>query len=153
MAVDPVTIKIALQQTLKVITDEEKRNKIILSIVVLVAICLSIILIPIYLLTHPIDTIKMIITGQLDLSLITQMKQDYPVDTQIGGLTYKGKFPFPLEHANETVVTSIYGMRLDPIKGIVKKHTGVDLSGVHHDHVLVIANGTVTFAGVQNRIW
>lgn len=150
MAVDPATLKIIITQALKVVTDEEKRNKMILTIVIIIVLCLSIILIPIYLLTHPIETIKMIVTGELDLSLITQMQQDYPVAYQYGELTFKGKFPFPLQQADKVVVTSIYGTRIHPINGNVSKHTGIDLSGVHHDNILVIADGEVTFAGSQS---
>lgn len=150
MAIDPATLKLIVSQAIKVVADEEKRNKLILSIVVLVALLLSIILIPIYLLTHPIDTIKMIVTGDLDLSLITQMKTDYPTNLQNGELTYKGKFPFPLQQADKVAVTSIYGTRIHPISGKVSKHTGIDLSGVHHDNVLVIADGEVVFAGSQS---
>ena len=156
MAVDPATLKAiatAVQQTIKVITDEEKRNKLILTIVVFISILVSIILIPIYLFTHPIETIKMIVTGELDLSLITQMKTDYPVEYQIGELNFKGKFPFPLQQADKYVVTSIYGTRIHPINGNVSKHTGIDIVTVHHDNILVIADGEVTFAGVQGRIW
>ena len=29
------------------------------------------------------------------------------------------------------------------------KHTGFDISGVHHDNILVIADGVITFAGIQ----
>ena len=153
MAVDPATLKAiatAVQQAIKTITDEEKRNKLIITAVTLLAICISIILIPIYLLTHPIDTIKMIVTGELDLSLITQLKQDYPVQYQYGELTFKGKFPFPLQQADKYVVTSIYGTRIHPIRGVAHHHSGIDLVTVHHDNILSIADGIVTFAGSQS---
>lgn len=44
-------------------------------------------------------------------------------------------------------ITSGYGMRSYPYSGM---HTGIDISGVHHDNVRSIKDGTVTFAGSQN---
>lgn len=47
-------------------------------------------------------------------------------------------------------ITSDYGTRTHPVTGVVKKHTGIDLGGTHHTEVLAVADGVVTFAGVQN---
>ena len=47
-------------------------------------------------------------------------------------------------------ITSSYGTRKHPITGVIKKHTGIDISGVHHTEILAVADGEVTFAGVQN---
>lgn len=44
-------------------------------------------------------------------------------------------------------ITSGYGMRSTPYAGM---HTGIDISGVHHDNVRSIENGVVTFVGSQN---
>lgn len=44
-------------------------------------------------------------------------------------------------------ITSDYGMRRSPYAGM---HTGIDISGVHHDNVRSIENGVVTFVGSQN---
>jgi murein DD-endopeptidase MepM/ murein hydrolase activator NlpD len=47
-------------------------------------------------------------------------------------------------------VTCEYGMRVHPITGVESKHTGIDLGGDHHAEVVSIADGEVTFAGVQS---
>ena len=44
---------------------------------------------------------------------------------------------------------------LTPLNGVLTNnygngHTGVDIQGKHHDNIIVIDNGTVTFAGSQN---
>lgn len=150
MAIDPTTLKLIATQTLRNITDEEKRNHLILGIVILIVLLVSFILIPLYLLTNPIETIKMLITDENEIASIQQVQTNYGQNLENGELTYQGKFPFPLEQADKVTVTSTYGTRKHPITGVVKKHTGIDLSGVHHDNVLVIASGTVTWAGVQN---
>lgn len=47
-------------------------------------------------------------------------------------------------------ITSPYGYRTDPISGSYSKHTGIDISGIHHDQVRTIEDGIVTFAGSQS---
>lgn len=150
MAIDPATLKLIVTQAIKVVTDEEKRNHLILGIVILVVLVVSIILIPLYLLTHPLETIKMFVTDETEIAKVEQIQIDYGENLEYGELTYKGKFPFPLQQADKVVVTSKYGYRVHPISGKTSKHTGIDLSGVHHDNILVIADGTITFAGVQS---
>ena len=46
-------------------------------------------------------------------------------------------------------ITSAYGTRVHPTTGEVKKHTGIDLAGTHHAEVISVADGEVTYAGVQ----
>ena len=55
-----------------------------------------------------------------------------------------------LPMACEYVITSEYGTRTHPVTGVVKKHTGIDISGEHHTEIFAVANGEVTYAGVQN---
>ena len=47
-------------------------------------------------------------------------------------------------------ITSEYGYRVHPTTGVYKKHTGIDLAGTHHTEILAVADGEVTYAGVQN---
>ena len=51
--------------------------------------------------------------------------------------------------ATEYTITSEYGYRTHPTTGEYKKHTGIDLSGVWHTEILAVADGEVTFAGVN----
>lgn len=52
--------------------------------------------------------------------------------------------------ATNYTITSPYGARVNPITKVNEKHTGIDISGVHHAEVLTVADGEVTWAGVQN---
>ena len=64
--------------------------------------------------------------------------------------TTTGKQDFILPISCNYTITSNYGTRTDPITGIVDKHTGIDISGIHHTEILAVSDGEVTFAGVQN---
>jgi murein DD-endopeptidase MepM/ murein hydrolase activator NlpD len=48
------------------------------------------------------------------------------------------------------VITSEYGTRVDPIDGSTSFHSGIDLCGPHHGNIYAIADGEVTWAGVQS---
>ena len=64
--------------------------------------------------------------------------------------TTTGKQDFILPISGNYTITSNYGTRTDPITGIVDKHTGIDISGIHHTEIFAVSDGEVTFAGVQN---
>lgn len=62
--------------------------------------------------------------------------------------TLESEFILPMNC--EYTITSEYGYRTHPTTGEYKKHTGIDLGGEHHTEILAVADGEVTFAGVQN---
>ncbi len=47
-------------------------------------------------------------------------------------------------------ITSEYGTRVHPVTGETKTHKGIDISGVHHTKIYAVADGEVTYSGVQN---
>ncbi len=59
-----------------------------------------------------------------------------------------GEFALPL--ACKYRISSDYGERVNPITGQDKLHAGIDIVGEHHTEILSIAEGEVTYAGVQN---
>lgn len=145
MAIDPATAKIIVQHLISMTLDEEKRNSIILAIVILIVIFTLVVLVPIYLITNPIETTKLSFS-ESDIELIEQLKSETPSILQKGELVFEGKYPLPLQG----VITCDYGYRISPITGNLEKHTGIDISGKHHDNIISIANGVVTFSGTQN---
>ena len=48
------------------------------------------------------------------------------------------------------VITSEYGTRVHPITGEIKTHSGLDIVGAHHGNILAVADGEVTYSGVQS---
>ncbi len=50
----------------------------------------------------------------------------------------------------EYEITSEYGYRIHPITGEKSKHTGIDISGVHHANIYAVADGEIVYAGVQS---
>ncbi len=59
----------------------------------------------------------------------------------------KPDFVYPLDEGFK--LTSDYGNRVDPLDGSTSFHSGVDLCGKHHENIYSVADGEVTFAGVQ----
>ncbi len=97
MAINPLLIK----EGIKILLNEEKRNNIILLIVTMIAIFIFLILVPIYLLTNPIENIKLIMGfDSKDIGFIEQVKADYPNILGKGELIFKGKFPLPFNRNN-----------------------------------------------------
>ena len=121
-----------------------KNNDIILKrkIKIISFILIIIILVPIYLYTTPFDKLKQILENR---------------NVEILSLKTVATSSNSNEYSNENIIlpisgtiTSSYGSRVDPISGKYSKHTGIDISGIHHDNVRVIDDGIVTFAGSQN---
>ncbi len=57
---------------------------------------------------------------------------------------------YVLPMACDYKITSEYGYRIHPITGEEKLHAGIDLVGEHHTEILAVADGIVTYAGIQN---
>lgn len=142
-----IKVIISLINALK---NDELRNNLILLITIITVVFTMIILIPMYIILNPIETIKEFLGGDEEV-LIYDIKQNYAVmDYGMGSITINGKLGFPLETVDKVVITANYGL-YDPWNtGTYTKHTGIDLSGIHRDNVLAVEKGIVVFAGVQN---
>ena len=154
MAIDPHTAKLIAQAVISQITDEEKRQRLIIGIIVTIVIITLIILIPIFAITSTIDKIKSFFgfgdDGQaLDSSYysLVEMHETYAPTLTVGELEYNGTFPMPVQGAT---VTSEFGSRIHPVTGKQSFHTGIDLAGVWHSNIIAVNTGNVVFAGVQN---
>ena len=153
MAVDPHTLKLIAQAVISQITDEEKRQRLIIGIIIAIVIMVFIILIPIFAITSTIDTIKSFFgfgedgkaTDDSYYSLV-EIHDTYAPTPQIGELEYNGTFPMPVQNAT---VTSEFGSRVHPVTGKQSFHTGIDLAGAWHSNITGVEKGSIVFAGVQ----
>lgn len=149
MALDPETLEVVMSQATKILSDEEKRNNLIIFISILVVFIFLIIIIPIFLITSPIDSLNLFLSSE-EQDIVQDIQSLYYIDYGMGNITINSKLGFPLENVDKVVITAEYGM-YDPWNtGKATMHTGIDLSGIHRDNVLAVEKGTVTFAGVQN---
>lgn len=153
MAVDPHTAKIIAQAVISQITDEEKRQRLVIGIIIMIVVITLIILIPLFAITSTIDKIKSFFgfgddgkaTDSSYYSLV-EMHDTYAPTVTIGELEYNGTFPMPVQNA---VVTSEFGARVHPVTGKQSFHTGIDLAGTWHSNITAVEKGTVVWAGVQ----
>ncbi len=143
----PIKLLLSITQKLR---NEELRNNLIMFITLFVVLIIFIILIPLYILLNPLETIKSFLADD-EIVIVENIQTDYgTMEYGMGNITIKGKLGFPLENVNAVVITAEYGM-YDPWgTGIITKHTGIDLSGIHRDNVLAVEKGIVVFAGIQS---
>ena len=153
MAVDPHTAKIIAQAVISQITDEEKRQRLVIGIIILIVNVTLIILIPLFAITSTVDKIKSFFGFEDDgkatdssyYSLV-EMHDTYAPTVTVGELEYNGTFPMPVQNAT---VTSEFGARVHPVTGKQSFHTGIDLAGTWHSNITAVEKGTVVWAGVQ----
>lgn len=153
MALDPATAKVIVQAVISQITDEEKRQRLIIGIIIAIIVIVLILLIPVFALTSTIDTIKSFFgfgedgtTSDSSYYSLVEMHNTYSSTPIIGELEYNGTFPMPVQNAT---VTCEFGGRIHPITGKQSFHTGIDIAGAWHSNIMVVEKGTVEFAGVQ----
>ena len=82
------------------------------------------------------------------VNAITFMSITNEVSTNDTNATNNANFILPMTCSY--TITSEYGYRIHPTTGEYTKHTGIDLSGTHHTEILAVADGEVTYAGVQS---
>lgn len=101
------------------------------------------------------------LTSDIDLELVLRFAENidptFQVDYMIygtpleinvnteGSLNFFGN-KFPINPCSGTI-TSSFGMRVHPITGVTRMHTGVDIGAPYGSPVVAVANGYVVFQG------
>ena len=62
-----------------------------------------------------------------------------------GGITGSGQYAWPCP--SSSAITSVFGMRVHPVTGVYKLHTGVDIGGGMGSAIVAAESGTVISAG------
>jgi murein DD-endopeptidase MepM/ murein hydrolase activator NlpD len=143
MAIDPATAKAIAKVAASVLTDKETRSKLFYIILIAVACGVAVILIPIYLLTHPMEMLKAAFADSPDeAAYIEQYKLDNDDKVLVidGNPLYEGDYPLPVKGAS---ITSSYGERSDPFTGQTSFHYGTDFGGAWQSELYAVADGVV----------
>ena len=82
------------------------------------------------------------------LLMSLELEEEDVVGVALLGDPEKQDFILPM--TCEYVITSEYGERIHPITGETSFHSGVDIVGTHHTEILAVADGEITYAGVQS---
>ena len=129
---------------------KEKRNreKTIIGIVVITIFFLFFIALPIYILTEPLEVLKLFFLKEDDISIIEDIKQINGY-SQKGSITCLGTLPLPFEAEYGYTITSEFGYRTHPITKVYKLHSGIDIAGKIHGNILSVADGEVVWAGLR----
>ena len=120
MAIDPATAKKIASLIISQITDEEKRQRLIIGIVVGIIVFLLLLATPILLLISKWEAIKDFfgwsseeeMQTSTEYAIIYQMKEDYGYNLESDELVFNGELPMPV---NNAVVTSEFGNRIHPV--------------------------------------
>ncbi len=88
--------------------------------------------------------------GVIDIKDRTLIKENYHSKKQIVKWLNANEITLIKPLDDGYTITSDYGYRVDPIKNITAFHSGVDLRGPHHGNIYAVADGEVTYAGVQS---
>ncbi len=120
MAIDPATAKKIASLIISQLTDEEKRQRLIIGIVVGIIVFLLLLATPILLLISKWEAIKDFfgwsseeeMQTSTEYAIIYQMKEDYGYNLESDELVFNGELPMPV---NNAVVTSEFGNRIHPV--------------------------------------
>ena len=120
MAIDPATAKKIASLIISQLTDEEKRQRLIIGIVVGIVVFLLLLATPILLLISKWEAIRDFFSwnseeemqASKEYAIIYQMKEDYGIDLESDELVFNGELPMPV---NNAVVTSEFGNRIHPV--------------------------------------
>ena len=120
MAIDPATAKKIAKLVISQITDEEKRQRLIIGIVVGTVVFVLLLAMPILLLVSGWEKIKDFFSWETEEEMkasseyatIYQIKEDYGINLENGELTFNGELPMPVSNP---VVTSEFGNRIHPV--------------------------------------
>ncbi len=143
MAIDPVTLKLLARAAVSVASDKENRSKLLYIILIAVSCVVTVLLIPLYLLTHPMEMLESIFVGSTDeMIFVEDYKQENDDKVLVFGesLIKTASYPLPVIGA---VITSEYGERIDPFTSESAFHYGTDFAGVWQSEIYAIADGEV----------
>ena len=145
MAIDPATAKALAQAVVKIVTDKEARSKLLYILLIAVTGGVVVLLIPVYILTHPMEMLKAAFADTPDdAAFVEQFKgeNDDKVLLFGEGLIYEAVYPLPLK---EIEITKEYGQYTDPTTGEASFHYGTDFAGTWGSEVFSIADGEVVY--------
>ena len=145
MAIDPATAKALAQAAAKIITDRDARNRLLYIILIAVACVVVVLLIPVYLLTNPMEALQSIFADTPDdLNWVGQFKTEHDDKVLMmgEGLVFKGIYPLPVK---DSEISKEYGEHTEPVTGETTFHDGTDFCGTWGTEVFAVADGEVVF--------
>lgn len=151
MAIDPATAQAIAKAAATIVTDKEKRSKLLYMILIAISIGLVILLIPIYLLTHPMEMLEAAFADKPEeATFVEQYKAENDDKVLVigDGLIMESVYPLPVKGAS---ITSNYGKRTDPITGTKAFHYGTDFGGVWMSEIFSVADGTVVYVCTEKN--
>lgn len=142
MAIDPMTAQL-LAKAAAVAADKDTREKLLYVILIAVSCAVTVLLIPLYLLTHPMEALESVFAETPDeIAFVEGYKQENDDKVLVFGesLIQAASYPLPVTGA---VITSEYGERIDPFTSESAFHYGTDFAELWQSVIYAIADGEV----------
>ena len=142
MAIDPMTAQL-LAKAAAVAADKDTREKLLYVILIAVSCAVTVLLISLYLLTHPMEALESVFAETPDeIAFVEGYKQENDDKVLVFGesLIQAAAYPLPVIGA---VITSEYGERIDPFTSESAFHYGTDFAGLWQSEIYAIADGEV----------
>ena len=148
ITLEPTTLAKILAQVAQQLADKKKRERLLVIIGAIIAIPLLLLMMMFYIITSPLRWIEEWFS-QDEIGILEDIRSEQgfpPWGTLEAGIVEGFYCPFP---GINWIVTSPFGMRINPITGITEMHQGIDISwgGSHGTPIGAVADGIVTFAG------
>ena len=151
MAIDPATAKALAQTATKILTDKDTRSKLLYIVLIAIVCVVVILLIPIYLLTHPIELLKAAFADTPDdAAFVEQFKMENDEKVLVIGeeLLYESTYPLPMKGAK---ISKKYGEETATVTGETSFHYGTDFSGTGRAEIFAVADGEVVDVGTEKK--
>ena len=143
MAIDPMAAKLLARAAVSVISDKENRSRLLYIILISASCVITLLLIPLYILTHPLEMLESVFADSPDEMIFVEgYKQENDDKVLVFGesLIQAAAYPLPVIGA---VITSEYGERIDPFTSESAFHYGTDFAGLWQSEIYAIADGEV----------
>jgi len=139
--IDPATLKATAQAAIKIVTDEEARKKVIITIVVVFTAIVLFLCMCFYILMMPFQILGNFFVGD-DLQKAQDLRTEQRYDQFDSVNNIDGEMRWAVD-ISYNYISSGFTYRINPITGKGENHRGIDIPAPYGANVYAALDGTV----------